>query len=132
MCLTLKKDSKELIADENIPCYKYLKSGNRSLFEKYLYIKYKENPRQELHVIIEDDLHVIFEGYHSRNPFSVRGKTHLFIIPKNTKYYLGWEEDPIGYEDNYCSETIIFVGRNNWWNRRLAKIRYGVTFKERP
>ena len=59
----------------------------------------------------------IYEGYHS----NVKNENcnALFIIPKGTKYTEGFNND--GTIKNYVSETIIFIGKNTFWNRLKAK-----------
>lgn len=74
----------------------------------------------------------IHKGYHSRivnnQSLKVRDKTHLFVIPKGAEYYIGGE-NVINRKDGYVSSTIIFVGKNTWFNRFMAYLKYGVIYK---
>lgn len=132
MCLDAE-NNKIKIAEQNIPCYKfgYLLSG---IFQAPIQnFEYKKNKLQILvHINIDiNNNRSVYAGYHTFNILTNAkcncSSTHgigLFIIPKGTRYidgnFHGWR--------NRVSETLIYVGRNNWWNRWRAKIKYGVKF----
>jgi hypothetical protein len=120
MCLNIKNNSKALIAEEN-----------KSEHHGYTYVKHKTNPLIKIEPItnygfISVETH-INEGYHSyvNKPAYY---SSLFIIPKGTEYYLGGINGSPYWKDGYCSETIIFVGKNNWWNRFWQGRKYKVKF----
>lgn len=122
MCLYLTKDqNKAIIAAENIICYKFLDYRNISCYSGYDYEKGKTNPKVNL--LIEcnwDDTDFINEGYHSRR---ISGRNNkLFMIPKGTTFYIGGE-NAIN-NNNYVSETIVLLGRNNWFNRWYYTWKY--------
>lgn len=54
-------------------------------------------------------------------------KSHLFVIPKGAAYYIGG--DNVMMINGYVSSTIIFVGKNTWFNRFMAYLKYGVVYK---
>lgn len=120
MCLTSKKEFKFKIAEKDIICFKELFKDNTSYFTDYEYIKGVKNPIEDL-VSIYDDFSInafsIYEGYHS----NVKNENcnALFIIPKGTKYTEGFNNN--SKIKNYVSETIIFIGKNTFWNRLKAK-----------
>jgi len=140
MCLLVNKEEAIITAKENIFCYKQLSAFGFSQPQKFKYELGKLNK----HVIINKkqadsrDVRIgnanygetlVEEGYHSRNDSSIKDKTHLFMIPKGTKYITGGENS--SDRDNYVSETIIYLGRNNWINRLIAKIKY-KNYKLKP
>lgn len=135
MCLIIKINQEMLIADKNIPAFKTLKERNISVIFPFYYRKGKVNKRIELckssfwggkgGKVCE-----IHEGYHSRMVnFSLmeHEKSHLFVIPKGAAYYIGG--DNVMMINGYVSSTIIFVGKNTWFNRFMAYLKYGVVYK---
>ena len=99
----------------------------------FKYVKHKVNKT----VLIQPSLQpfwweyapIIEEGYHSRLKQSTLPKTHLFYIPKGTKYYIGKEGVATNAQPGYCSETIVYIGKNNWLNRLKAKYIFNVYFE---
>ncbi len=120
------------VAEKNILVYKQLSRGNYSLHTNYKYKKGRVNPsitiESESGNYWEDgyweDGYVINKGYHSRNSASTESKSHLFIIPKGATYVEGGENEIRKQPDGYVSSTIIFVGRNNFINKFIAKLKY--------
>lgn len=135
-------------AEENLPCYKSLYKGGQAQNMDYTYRRFQLNveDRFEFAALHEASLsprpyycevsqYIKIEyGFHSRVPAEVKrnsDKLHLFIIPKGAKYVSGYENDcnPDGNKhDNYVSDKIIYFGKNNWFNRILAKVLYNVSF----
>lgn len=137
MCLQLGIDHKKQIAVENMSCYKSLDRGAKSQPQGYVYKKGEIQTPVTLIITPRygyDRIgkrikgYSIWEGYHSRNETSISKKSHLFIIPKGAGYIVGGENSDI--LDNYVSTSIIYVGRNNWWNRYWQGKKYGVIFKK--
>lgn len=137
MCLIIKKDQEMLIADRNIPAFKTLDEQNSSINFSFDYIKGEVTERIELYkkspiwwALYGAD--AINKGYHSRivsnSSLKEYQKSHLFVIPKGAAYYIGGE-NVIDKEDGYVSSTIIFVGKNTWFNRLMAYLKYGVVYK---
>lgn len=129
MCLYLTESQKvPKIAEKDIICYKILREDNCSQVEGYFYKKGLQehvdvSPKQ----FIYDSYSYIYQGYHSykdKNRKHLYGKTCLFIIPKDTVYYKGGSNE-VG-NDSYVSENIIYVGKDNWWNRFKIKHKYNV------
>lgn len=138
MCLYVKNGQPAVIAENNIPCYKVLFRGNKAEhYVHFVYKKWKINDNVALVAIPESDMYPhssccsINEGYHSYVPGRATHdkKRHLFIIPKGAYYYIGGVNTHPHFENGYVSSTIIFVGKNNWWNRMVAKLKYGVKFE---
>lgn len=126
MCL-YKKDKITKIAKCNILCYKQLLFTNSSYFYSYRYDKMVKQPIVNFQ-ITDNPLginYVVYEGYHSRNKRSTEDKSSLFVIPKGTKYTIGSENIflNIDRKDNYVSETIVYFGKNTFWNRLIAKFK---------
>lgn len=153
MCLTVNlKFLEPKVAEENMPCYKKIRNtGQADNHNEFYYTKGVVNDEEgavqkQLDEIKEWqdtrkeggkpplEVYHFEEGFHSRIPSRVHEyqKTHLFIIPKGTLYVEGGENNlPFNatWNNNYISEKIIYVGKNNFLNRFLASWKYGVTFK---
>lgn len=124
MCLEVKGTPEVLIAKRNIICFKEL-NGNISRHYYFLYQKGIINP------IIEIKLHkrylgfVVYEGYHSKIKdicfYKIQRNNAIMYIPTGTRYIIGGEND-INVTDNYVSETIVYYGKNTWWNRLKFKM----------
>lgn len=137
MCLIIK-ENKELITKEYLGCYKILYKASffGGFSENFLfhYIKFKKQKIINFVLRNNYDQIKIYEGYHSYDEKSkfIKIKNEkdldLFIIPKNTKYYKGFHN--IESDTGYCSESIIYIGKNNSFNRWIAKIFYNVNFKK--
>lgn len=132
MCLNLKEDAEVKIAEENIACYKSLYNGGRSVHTNFHYINYRVNrdvvlsPRRPRFGRTRE----LDEGYHSRKNNNRDSKKHLFVIPKGAQYFEGMENrENLAYLDGYVSSTIIYIGKNNAFNRLIGKLFYGVTFQ---
>ena len=99
----------------------------------FQYVKYKVNEivpiKPSLQQFWFEIELLIDEGYHSRPKQSTLTKTHLFYIPKGTKYYIGKEGVASDAQPGYCSETIVYIGKNNWLNRLKAKYIFNVYFE---
>ena len=135
MCLKTKNNIFEKIT-ESIPCYKYLEKGNKS---EYYYFKYRKFILNKLSIDkmkrdidhLHSGFYAINEGFHSQindNYFFNK----LFIIPKNSLIIKGYYDKPIDYSnpDGYVSNQIIYIGKNNKFNRLIARIFYGVKFEK--
>lgn len=119
MCLVLENKSQEPTeAKKSIICFKVL-NGKRS-DRGYVYQKFLKQPKVEFGFDSEGN---VTRGYHSRTSHSIERKSHLFVIPKGSLYYTGGENTTV-YDENYCSNQIIFIGRNNFINRLIAKMFY--------
>ncbi len=131
MCLYIKENVVKEIAIVNIPVYKQLSKDGRSLMANFYYFRFWRNFKVNLKIIHDRFGYSLEQGYHSRMWNSVRSKDYLFIIPKGAEYYRGKENShsSLAQEDGYISNTIIYVGKNNSFNRKLAKFLYNVTFK---
>lgn len=124
MCL-YKQDKITKIAKRNILCYKQLLFGTSSYFYAYKYDKMVKQPIVNFQ-FDQSDLSngiAVYRGYHSRNNKSSSNKSSLFVIPKGTKYTVGSEYYNSIIQDNYVSETIVYFGKNTFWNRLLAKFK---------
>lgn len=134
MCLNIKKDQQPQIAETNLPCYKELKKDNCSENQGYQYIKGQDNPTIALNPVLTSSFYYpgfprLEKGYHSYTPDAYkRYHSHLFIIPAGAEYYIGGINDHPIVQDGYTSNKIIFVGKNNWWNRFWRGRKYGVKF----
>ena len=152
MCLNVHKDLyKKNVAKENIPCYKGHKNESFYKGKKYKLIDESgvlDIPFHSGTFFTWDgmaplknsndrgfrDYHEFNKGLHSHIPKAARffERNFLFIIPKGAKYIEGcgngYTELPECH-DNYISDQIIYLGRNNWFNRLIAKIFYGVDFE---
>ncbi len=125
MCLHLTKEqNKAIVATENIICYKSLESDNVSYYSSYKYKKGEINPKVDLKVVTDIWYEVthINEGYHSRR--TSKGNNRLFMIPKGTTFYVGGENETAA--NNYVSETIVLLGRNNKFNRWYYTWKYNL------
>jgi len=123
MCLYLKNESTAKVAPYNIICYKRLRFENISDSMGYQYKKRVKQPVVE--IIIDkssETTSTIDQGYHSRNEQSIDHGNELFMIPKDTKFYVGGENN--NKTDNYVSETIVFLGNNNRFNRWYYTWKY--------
>lgn len=133
MCLYILRDQKKQIATENIPCYKELYSNGKTTARNFRYIVFQKNDKVHLfprQLYSSSGKMELERGYHSRLINSVQMKTHLFIIPKGSEYYMGRENDT-DFEkpsDGYVSNNILYIGRNNFINRLIGKYFYGVIF----
>lgn len=131
MCL-ITNDKTVKIADKNIVCYKTMsttKMGRPCGYGGVIYKKYKRQNNVTLGVYgpSDDGWYNVEEGYHSRINFDNNSKPnkHLFVIPKGAEYLMGGENDEKKI-DNYVSTNIIYLGKNNKFNRYLAKLFYNV------
>ncbi len=133
MCLNITKEAQEQKAISNIPVYKSLTFFNRSVHTDFRYWRFKKNKLVMLGLMVKRYsilIREINEGYHSRNNKNDSKKNYLFIIPKGAKFYEGSENDTdLTVIDGYVSNTIIYIGKNNMFNRWLGKILYGVKFQ---
>ncbi len=129
MCLNLIAGLTSQRAIGNIPVYKYLKSGSKSQHQNFVYRRFKVNEKKLLvpDYNYSEGIH-LNEGYHSRKEESLHPKTHLFVIPKWSEFFEGGENSQY-HVNGYCSNTIIYIGKNNWFNRLIGKIFYKVKFK---
>jgi len=133
MCLVLNESQKKvLIAPYNIICFKHLDNNNISEYNSFQYIYGKINSFVNLKIsndtfYMDHDSYVINEGYHSRNKRSkyIKFTNRIFMIPKDTKFYLG-SENNINTNDNYVSETIIMLGNNNIFTRWYYTWKYNL------
>lgn len=129
MCLNIRQKEKVQIAEKNIPCYKHLNSRNRTVAQYHHYTRFKRNPKVYFG-IQNNAARRVNEGYHSRMLVNSETKSHLFIIPKGSEFYEGRENSSsleLGL-DGYVSNRIIFIGKNNWFNRWIGKTFYNVEF----
>jgi hypothetical protein len=153
MCLFIpEKQFAIATAKENTPCYKALDDNNffkraQSQHTGHRYSKYKieDEPsfkRRALDAVeytrnstYDKDYVEINQGFHSRIPrksLLFENASHLFVIPQGAEYVTGCENDQSSnsdYFDNYVSDKIIYCGRNNAFNRWIAKLLYNVTFE---
>jgi len=132
MCLNVKKNAQSKIAETNIVCYKSLEK-NRSLLRNFKYSRFFVNKKVLIYMtpgLVRYSSNEINQGYHSRNSINRKTKSHLFIIPKGTEYFEGTENsENIDFIDGYVSSTIIYIGKNNRFNRFIGKLFYGVVFE---
>lgn len=124
MCLILNENRLEpIVAPYNIICYKKLDSENYSYSYGFKYFKNVLNPKVEISPTDDGFFkNSIENGYHSRNENSDNHSNRIFMIPKDTKFYIGGEN--IQGQDNYVSETIVLLGRNNVFTRWYYKQKY--------
>ena len=112
MCFETTYSNKELIAEKDIFCWKYLQEDNYApCWGTFLYKPKEVCKKVELRIIEtrESDTGTgINEGYHSYKHFKLAPdwirsdtKRKKFIIPKGTRYY---ENDT-----EYVSETIMLL-----------------------
>lgn len=137
MCLNVHKDLyKKNVAKENMPCYKEYKKESFYKGKKYKLIDESGVLDVPFHSgwLGFEEFKRFNKGLHSHIPKAARffERNFLFIIPKGAKYIEGcgngYTELPECH-DNYISDQIIYLGRNNWFNRLIAKIFYGVDFE---
>lgn len=141
MCLRTK-DKSEKTAEKHIPVYKF---GTTSIllgfipeFRTFSYGRYVKQKYVKLRpgVLYQGGAYIVDEGYHSFNKLQdCKDASHrysdlgLFIIPKGAQYIDGvW--DNFTWCDNRVSTTLIYLGKNNKFNRWIAKIFYGVNFEK--
>ena len=130
MCLYIKENTVKVIATVNIPAYKQLSKNGNSLMMDFYYYKFWKNWKVKLNIHQDRFGSSLEQGYHSRMSNNSKCKDHLFIIPKNAEYYIGRENSHLfGIENGYVSNTIIYLGQNNSFNRKLGKLLYNVNFK---
>jgi hypothetical protein len=154
MCFQLNKDSKPLIADKDITCYKTLRCYKhtelRSSIQGFRYFIGKINPKVRLDVsyassvtassnILIHQVKEINRGYHSYIRDHSMGPELLYFavgielsfkctIPKGTKYYMN--------DLQYVSETIIVNGpvfdpkifEDPRWIRSQIDLNYDESF----
>jgi len=146
MCIVINRGKlgAPLQAEVNIPAYKELEKHGISEHQGFQYLKGKLNqedirfehrPASVFDGLDEANMVVLYKGFHSRivrtiqDPFT---KNSLFVIPKGALYMTGMENSDDwthSVHNNYLSNQIIYVGKNNRLNRLLAKWKYGVEFK---
>lgn len=141
MCLVLRLNEDgtvppPLVATENMLCYKILKDRGFSIGRGYKYRKGTTQSSINLvptpgHYLQTTQYVMVERGYHSYTPMWALPyrRLNLFVIPKGASYYTGGDNRAYPLDEVYVSSTIIYVGKNNWWNRFCAKLFYGVTFK---
>lgn len=129
MCLYILK-TKFLVqeAQENILCYKKLEWNKVSEHKRFSYEKGVVNPLVHFEQFILKDLTSQLEtgaGYYSFIE-SKSYATDLFVIPKGAKYCSGMDNCGDEYtlpHDTYISNTIVYIGNNNWFNRLKARLK---------
>lgn len=131
MCMTTWGEPKIEIAKRNIICYKNL-NGSTSECSYWKYELGVTNPTVEFGISEPDrgNRYSINQGYHSRTNSVIYSKQHnncIFMIPKGAKYIKGSESSLKNKNDNYVSETIIYIGKNTRWNRIKAKFKTYVS-----
>lgn len=138
MCLNIKETTKEQLAKENLPCYKHLMYNNSSP-RGFKYKRFRKNqevdikPVYDFYSVRNEDSkkdRILEHGYHSRRPNSIEPKKDLFIIPKGSKYYIGRENSTNYLQglNGFVSSNIVYIGKNNMFNRWIGKIFFGVKF----
>lgn len=130
MCLIIETNTKAIVAEENIYCYKLLAKNNRSVVCNYQYQLGKLNIPVDIVPEVQRAAPAFYinEGYHSFkdkkgavNDKGPREKIVLCVIPKGTKYWVGKVNQ--SYADGFVSENIVILGRVNHpvtWFRKLA------------
>lgn len=118
MCLTKLTTEEPLTAQQNIFCWKKLCRNRYSYHREYY--RYEIGSLQEKNEFLEIRFGNIDRGYHSWckrgsyiNPqgdeesYKFRKANYLFVIPKGTFYYKGYENDD---KPGYVSSNIICLG----------------------